>query len=200
MRKGERTKSAILNHAVATASQLGLEGLSIGSLADRLEMSKSGLFAHFGSKEDLQIAVVHQARQMFSDHVFTPALHEPAGLPRLSAIVQNWVTWTRSADLPGGCPITAAAYEYDDRPGALRDLLSQTLRELRKTLARSVRVAVEAGHLRVGTEPEQLAFEILGIYLASQLEARLFGDPEAWPRGLASFETLIDRYRTGTQT
>jgi AcrR family transcriptional regulator len=200
MRKGERTKTTILNHAVATASQLGLEGLSIGSLADRLEMSKSGLFAHFGSKEDLQIAVVHQARQIFSDHVFTPALREPAGLPRLRAIVRNWLTWTRSADLPGGCPITAAAYEYDDRPGALRDLLSQTLRELRKTLARSVRIAVEAGHLRAGTEPEKLAFEILGIYLASQLEARLFGDDEAGPRGLASFEKLIERHRAGVQT
>ena len=195
MRKGERTKSVILNHAVAVASQFGLEGLSIGSLAGRLEMSKSGLFAHFGSKEDLQIAVVHQARQILSDHVFASAMREAPGLPRLRAIVQNWMTWTRKADLPGGCPITAAAYEYDDRPGALRDLLSQTLRELRKTLVRSVRIAVEEGHLRAGTQPGQLAFEILGLYLASQLEARLLGDPEAGPRGLASFEKLIERHR-----
>ncbi len=197
MRKGRQTRAAILDHALAIASRAGLSGLTIGTLAERSGMSKSGLFAHFRSKESLQLAVIQGVRQLYSDLVFQPAMQRSPGLPRLRAIVENWLKWTGSAKLPGGCIMTAAAYEFDDCPGPVRDLISQSLRELRKTLARSVRLAIEAGQLSADTDPEQLAFEICGIYTGAQLDARLFGDPEAWQRALVAFENLVGRAGSG---
>ena len=120
MRKGEQTRTLILNEAVALASQVGLEGLSIGSLAARLHLSKSGLFAHFGSKEDLQLQTLRQAQLRFEETVFRPALKAPRGLPRLRALFVNWLGWIKHNDeLPGGCLILAASVEYDDRPGPI---------------------------------------------------------------------------------
>src|SRR6195256_4317948 len=113
MRKGEQTRTLILNEAVALASQVGLEGLSIGSLAERLAMSKSGLFAHFGSKEDLQLLTLKQAQALFFEEVFSPALKQPRGLPRLRALFSNWLAWGKP-DLPGGLLVLAASVEYDD--------------------------------------------------------------------------------------
>src|SRR5262245_18016589 len=122
MRKGESTRNLILNEAVAFASRVGLEGLSIGSLAGRLDMSKSGLFAHFGSKEELQLLTLKQAQTLFRERVFSPALEEPRGLPRLRALFSNWLAWVEQNDeLPGGCLMLAASAEYDDRPGPVRD-------------------------------------------------------------------------------
>lgn len=193
MRKGQQTRTAILDQALALASQAGLSALTIGTLAERSGLSKSGLFAHFGSKEGLQLAVIQGVRQLYSDLVLQPAMQQQPGLPRLRAIVENWLKWTGTAKLPGGCIVTAAAYEFDDCPGSVRELISQTLRELRKTLARAVRLAIEAGQLRADTDPEQLAFEICSIYLGAQLDARLFGDPNARQRALLAFENLIDR-------
>jgi AcrR family transcriptional regulator len=197
MRKGQQTRSAILEQALALASRTGLAGLTIGSLAERSGLSKSGLFAHFGSKEGLQLAVIQAVRELYSRLVFQPAMQQPTGLPRLRAIVQNWLEWTAGAKLPGGCIMTAAAHEFDDSPGAVRELVSQSLRELRKTLARSVRMAIEAGQLRADTDAEQLAFEICALYCGAQLDARLFGDPRAGERALAAFEDLIERHRGG---
>jgi len=197
MRKGQQTRSAILEQALALASRTGLAGLTIGSLAERSGLSKSGLFAHFGSKEGLQLAVIQGVRELYSRLVFQPAMQQPTGLPRLRAIVQNWLEWTAGAKLPGGCIMTAAAHEFDDSPGAVRELVSQSLRELRKTLARSVRMAVEAGQLRADTDAEQLAFEICALYCGAQLDARLFGDQRASERALAAFEDLIERHRDG---
>ena len=194
MSKGQQTKATILDSAIALASQTGLQGLTIGKLAERTGLSKSGLFAHFGSKEELQLGVVQASRQLFADIVFLPALREPAGLPRLRAMVTNFINWPARAKLPGGCVMVAAAYEFDDQPGALKDLVAQSLRELRKTIARSVRQAVEQGHLDADTDADQLAFEIFGVYVAAQLDARLFGDPKAWDRGLDAFESLISRH------
>lgn len=191
MRKGQQTRTAILDQALAIASQVGLDGLTIGRLAERSGLSKSGLFAHFGSKEGLQLAVIHGVRELYSDLVLKPAMQQLPGLPRLRAIVENWLKWTDAAKLPGGCIMTAAAYEFDDCPGPVRDLISQTLRELRKTLARAVHMAIEAGQLSANTDPDQLAFEICGIYAGAQLDARLFGDPNAWQRALLAFERLI---------
>jgi len=193
MSKGRQTRAAIVEQALAVASQCGLSALTIGTLAERSGLSKSGLFAHFGSKEELQLAVVRGMRQLFSDFVFLPALQHSPGLPRLRAIVENWLNWTATAKLPGGCVMTAAAYEFDDRPGPVKDLISQSLRELRKTLARAAHAAIEAGQLRADTDPEQLAFEICSIYLGAQLDARLFGDANAWQRALAAFEHLVSR-------
>src|SRR2546421_11436525 len=124
MRKGEQTRTLILNEAVALASQLGLEGLSIGSLAERLDMSKSGLFAHFGSKEDLQLLTLKRAQTLFFDEVLSPALKHARGLPRLRALFSNWLRWAPPNDhLPGRCPVRAAHRRYPPRPGALRRLL-----------------------------------------------------------------------------
>ena len=178
------------------ASQAGVAGLTIGTLAVRSGLSKSGLFAHFGSKKGLQLAIIQGVRDLYSELVFQPAMREPAGLPRLRAIVENWLKWTNSARLPGGCIMTAAAYEFDDCPGPVKDLISQSLRELRKTLARSVRMAVEAGQLRADTDAEQLAFEICAVYAGAQLDTRLFGDSQAHARALAAFDNLL-RQRAG---
>ncbi len=194
MRKGQQTRNAILDQALAIASRAGLARLTIGTLAERSSLSKSGLFAHFGSKEGLQLAVIQEVRQLYSALVFQPAMQQPPGLPRLRAIVENWLEWTRSAKLPGGCIMTAAAYEFDDFPGPVRELVSQSLRELRKTLARSVRMAVEAGQLREDTDAEQLAFEICALYFGAQLDARLFDDSRAGERALVAFENLIERH------
>ena len=199
MRKGQKTRTAILDQALALASQTGLAGLTIGTLAERSGLSKSGLFAHFGSKEGLQLAVIRGVRQLYSDLVFKPAMQQPAGLPRLRAIVENWLEWTRSARLPGGCIMTAAAYEFDDCPGPVKELISQSLRELRKTLARSVRMAVEAGQLHPATDAEQLAFEICAVYAGAQLDARLFGDALAHTRALLAFENLLQLHAGGVE-
>src|SRR5260221_6234639 len=162
MRKGEQTRTLILNEAVALASQVGLEGLSIGSLADRLTMSKSGLFAHFGSKEELQLLTLKQAQALFLEDVFAPALKQARGLPRLRALFSNWLQWVKR-DLPGGCLILAASAEYDDRPGALRDLLVAGQPELRGAIAKASRIPIDEGHLQPDTQPRQLAVQPFGI-------------------------------------
>jgi AcrR family transcriptional regulator len=197
MGKGEQTRTLILNEAVALASQVGLEGISIGSLASRLGLSKSGLFAHFGSKEDLQILTLQQAQRLFREQVFAPALAEPRGLPRLRALFSNWLAWLEQ-DLPGGCLILAASVEYDDRPGAIRDLLVAGQRELRGAIAKAIRLAMDAGHFGAQTDPWQLGFEIFGIVLATHHDRRLLGDARAHTRAQDAFDHLIAAHRAGT--
>ena len=194
MRKGEQTRTLILNEAVALASQVGLEGLSIGSLADRVAMSKSGLFAHFGSKEDLQLLTLKQAQALFFEEVFAPALKQARGLPRLRALFSNWLQWVKR-DLPGGCLILAASAEYDDRPGAVRDLLVAGQRELRGAIAKAIRIAIDEGHLQPDTDPWQLTFELFGIVLATHHDFRLLGDARALERAGTALEGLIDAHR-----
>ena len=132
MRKGQRTRADILGQAVAVASEYGLEGLTIGSLADRLGMSKSGLFAHFGSKEDLQLETLKIARERFERVVFSPALATPRGLPRLRELFRRWLAWADDPAMPGGCVIIGATIEYDDRPGPVRDALVASQQDLRR--------------------------------------------------------------------
>lgn len=195
MRKGEQTRTLILNEALAFASRVGLEGLSIGSLAERLGMSKSGLFAHFGSKEDLQLQTLKQAQALFVERVFAPALAQPRGLPRLKALFSNWIAWIENGSaLPGGCLIVAAATEFDDRPGPVRDALAAGQRELRGAIAKAIRLAVDEGHLAPHTDPWQLTFEILGIVLATHHDHRLLGDPRATARAVQAFERLLAAY------
>jgi AcrR family transcriptional regulator len=194
MRKGEQTRALILNEAVALASQVGLEGLSIGSLAARLDLSKSGLFAHFGSKQDLQLLTLRQAQTLFRERVFSPALNEPRGLPRLRALFANWLAWLEH-DLPGGCLLLAASVEYDDRPGALRDLLAAGQRELRGAIAKAIRLAIDEGHLQPRTDPWQLAFELFGIVLATHHDRRLLDDTRSLGRAQDAFERLIEAHR-----
>jgi len=194
MRKGEQTRTLILNEAVAHASQVGLEGLSIGSLATRLNLSKSGLFAHFGSKEDLQLRTLKQAQTLFRERVFSPALKEPRGLPRLRALFSNWLAWVEH-DSPGGCLMLAASVEYDDRPGAVRELLVSGQRELRGAIVKAIRLAIDEGQLKPGTDPWQLAFELFGIVLATHHDRRLLEDTRTPGRAQDAFERLIEAHR-----
>lgn len=191
MSKGEQTRQAILDEAFSMASRIGVGALSIGVLAERMRMSKSGLFAHFGSKEELQLAVLRESQARFAEVVLRPALRLPRGLGRLRAMVINWLDWTRAVNLPGGCVINAAALEFDDQPGPLRDEVKNSLLALRRTLAETVAKAVETGELRPDIDIEQFVFELNGIYQATQQNRRLFSDPDADRRALAAFDRLV---------
>lgn len=194
MGKGEETRQAILDEALALCSQVGVSGLSIGMLAGQAGMSKSGLFAHFGSKEELQIAVLREGQQRFVDTVVRPALKAPRGIARLRAILANWIDWTRRAKLPGGCPMNAAANEFDDQPGPVRDAVKAGLDDGRRLLANAVRMAIEAGDLRPDTDVDQFVFEFSGIVLVAMQGQRLFRDKDANQRALDAFERLVRDY------
>ena len=189
--KGEQTRVAILDEALKIASRLGLEGLTIGSLADATSMSKSGLFAHFGSREDLQLAVLEHAAQLYGEKVFVPVLKIERGLPRLRALFERWLDWTIESGLPGGCIMISTAIEYDDRPGPIRDAAIANQHRGNAITQKAVRLAIEEGHLSPDTDPEQISFETLGIVLASHNHRRLLGDKEARKRALTAFDELI---------
>lgn len=193
MRKGQQTRNDILGAAVALASEHGLEGLTIGSLASRLGMSKSGLFAHFGSKEDLQLATLTDARERFERFVFAPALKAQRGLPRLRELFRRWLAWSDDSTMPGGCVIIGATTEYDDRPGLVRDSLVAAQQDLRRALARAVEVAVAEGHLRREADPEQFAFELFAIVYAAHHDRRLLRNPAAGHHATTAFEALVAR-------
>ena len=192
--KGEQTRAAILDKAVEIASQLGLEGLSIGTLAEANGMSKSGLFAHFGSREELQLAVLEYGAQRFGAMVVEPALKVKRGLPRLRAMFSHWVDWTIASGLPGGCILISAAYEYDDRPGPIRDAVVRQQKLGVSILEKAVRIAVEEGDLRADTDPAQIAFEMFGLVMVNHHHRRLLGDREAYRRSLDGFEALVARH------
>ncbi|MCF8151501.1 MAG: TetR/AcrR family transcriptional regulator [Burkholderiaceae bacterium] len=191
MGKGEETRQAILDEAFSMASCVGVGGLSIGALAERARMSKSGLFAHFGSKEELQLAVLRESQLRFAEIVLRPAFRQPRGLARLRAIIVNWLNWTRVANLPGGCVMNAAAAEFDDQPGPLREEVKIGLLALRRTLADTVTKAVEVGDLRADTDIDQFVFELEGIYQVTQQSRRLFEEPDADRRALVAFDRLV---------
>jgi AcrR family transcriptional regulator len=191
--KGERTRAVILDAALRIVSKAGLDGLTIGTLADATAMSKSGLFAHFGSREELLLAVLAHGQAEFTEVVFQPAMAKPRGLPRLKAMFTNWLDWTESAELPGGCPMIGGASEFDDKPGPVRDMLAGGQRTWIETLKRSVRQAIEEGELPAQTDPEQIAFEMFGIALVVHHHRRLLGYPKARARALAALDKLISR-------
>jgi len=145
--KGQRTRQTILDRAVDLASVEGLEGLTIGRLADELELSKSGLFAHFGSKEELQLATIEQARERFLNEVFRPALAEERGYPRLVAMCHAWLDYVKRGVFPGGCFFAAASFEFDGRPGVVRDAVASTMNEWIAAITKAVQIAQEEGHL-----------------------------------------------------
>jgi AcrR family transcriptional regulator len=191
--KGERTRAAILDAALRIVSKSGLDGLTIGTLADATGMSKSGLFAHFGSREELLLAVLAHGQAQFTEVVFQPAMAKPRGIARLKAMFINWLDWTESAELPGGCPMIGGASEFDDKPGPVRDMLAGGQRTWIETLKRSVRQAIEEGELSADTDPEQIAFEMFGIALVVHHHRRLLGYPKARGRALAALDKLISR-------
>ena len=192
--KGERTRAAILDEALRLVSKAGLDGLTIGTLAEATGMSKSGLFAHFGSRDELLLAVLAHGQAQFGQVVFQPAMAKPRGLPRLRAMFVNWLDWTESAELPGGCPMIGGASEFDDRPGAVRDLLAGGQRSWIETLKRAVRQAVEERQLAADTDPEQIAFEMFGIALVVHHHRRLLGYKKARERALAALDSLFKRH------
>jgi AcrR family transcriptional regulator len=191
--KGERTRAAILDEALRLVSKAGLDGLTIGTLADATDMSKSGLFAHFGSRDELLLAVLAHGQAEFTEVVFQPAMAKPRGLPRLRAMFVNWLDWTESAELPGGCPMIGGAAEFDDRPGPVRDMLAGGQRTWIETLKRAVRQAIEERQLAADTDPEQIAFEMFGIALVVHHHRRLLGYRKARERALAALDSLFHR-------
>lgn len=193
--KGEETRSAILSAAVEQASAAGFESLTIGTLAEKTGMSKSGLFAHFGSKLDLQVAALDEAARQFTEAVFLPALKAPRGLKRLRALFENWVSWPQHASLPGGCPIDAATREYQHQPGPMRDAVVDRQKQLGREISKAVRMSVETGELRADTDAGQVAFEMFGIILASYRTELMLGSAEAARRARAAFDRLLDQHR-----
>lgn len=191
MTKGETTRTAILEQAFATASRLGLEGLTIGHLADEVGLSKSGLFAHFRSKEELQLQVLETAVERFVETVVAPALKEPRGEPRVRALFERWMEWETANFQPGGCIFIATANELDDRPGPLRDRLVAYQRDWLETLATAARIAVQEGHFRSGLDVQQFAYDLYAVILAYHHFSRLLRDPVAEDRARRSFEGLL---------
>jgi AcrR family transcriptional regulator len=194
MRKGELTRAAILDVALDIASRAGLEGLTIGLLADKMNMSKSGVFAHFGSREDLQIEVVKLYHHHFEQEVFYPSMKEPRGLPRLQAMFARWVKRV-SVEIASGCIYISGAVEYDDRPGAIREELAGMVRAWKNALRRCVVQTIEMGHLSSDTDPDQLVFEMYGLILALHHDARFLKLPGSVNRAEAGFERLINSYQ-----
>lgn len=188
--KGEATREAILEAGLALARELGLSALTIGELAERVGMSKSGLFAHFGAKEELQLAVLRAAQARFDEEVARQAFREPRGLPRMRALFARWLSWT-AAQPQGGCVILSAASEFDDRPGQIRDHLAQQQQGWLLGLARLVKQAVEAGELPADTDEAQFAFELFGLILSTHHHVRLLSDARFLQAAHTGLERLI---------
>jgi len=191
MGKGEHTRNAILDAALAQASETGFESLTIGGLAARTGLSKSGLFAHFGSREDLQVAAIGLAAARYAEAVFRPALAAPRGLPRMRALFDHWLDWTTRSGLAHGCPMQAAAVEFDDRPGPVRDAVLAHYERLERELGRAVELALGEGHLRRDLDVAQFVFDMLGIIYAYYHHARLLRHAAAAARARTAFERLV---------
>ena len=195
--KGDTTRATILERAFAAASRLGLEGLTIGALAEDVGLSKSGLFAHFRSKEELQLQVLETAVERFVETVVSPALKEPRGEPRVRTLFERWMEWETAKFQPGGCIFIATANELDDRPGPLRDRLVGYQRDWLDVLATAARIAVEEGHFRTGLDVEQFAYDLYAVILAYHHFSRLLRDPAAEERARRAFEDLLAASRSG---
>ena len=190
LHKGQQTRAAILDAALGLAASMGLEGLSIGALAEVTHMSKSGVFAHFGSREELQISVVREYHAKFEEEVFVPAMREPRGLPRLKDLFERWVRRV-STEIDSGCLYISGAVEFDDRPGPVRDALVSMVQAWQRALERAVRQAAEEGHLKADLDPAQLVFELHGLILALHHDARFLRHPGALQRVRRGFERLL---------
>ena len=190
--RGVRTRQAILKVAVDIASAEGLEGLTIGRLASHLSMSKSGLFAHFGSKEDLQLATIETARALFIHEVIQPALEAKRGMPRLWKLCDMWITSVQRGALSGGCFFAAAAAEFDGRPGPVRDRIAAIMNEWLGTLRRAIIETQEAGQMNKDVDPAQLAFEFNSFELGANWAFQLHGDKQAFARAR---EAMLERLR-----
>lgn len=193
MQKGQQTKQLITDAALGLAEQIGLEGLSIGALAEVTHMSKSGVFAHFGSREELQISVIREYDKRFADEVFFPAMNQPHGLPRVRALFANWMKRV-AVEIQSGCIFISGAVEFDDRPGPVRDALASSVQTWLAALYRAVVQAKDLGHLVGDAHEKQMAFEIHGLILALHYEARFLKNPGAIEHANTGFENILLRY------
>jgi AcrR family transcriptional regulator len=196
MGKGDERRQLILERAAQTASRLGLEGLTIGRLASDLGLSKSGLFAHFQSKEALQVQTLRHAAELFVDRVVRPALKAPRGERRLRALFERWLVWAEADVLKGGCLFVAAATELDDQDGPVRDELVRQQRDWLELIANVARTGTAEGDFRPGLDGEQLAYELYGVMLAYHHARRLLRDPRAPQRARDAFDTLVEAARS----
>jgi AcrR family transcriptional regulator len=192
--KGQQTKAHIVDAALRLATQVGLEGLSIGALAEVTQMSKSGVFAHFGSREELQISVIREYFSRFEAEVFFPAMRTPRGLPRLQAMFANWMQRV-SVELESGCIFISGAVEFDDRPGPVHDALASSVRTWLDAMYRAILQARDEGHLEADLDAHQMAFEIHGLILALHYEARFLNKPGSIARANAAFGHIVERYQ-----
>jgi AcrR family transcriptional regulator len=189
--RGDRTRRQILDAAVDIASVEGLEGLSIGALAAKLRMSKSGLFAAFGSKQDLQLAAIDHAASIFVEQVVRRGLAAPRGLPRLIALCESWLDYARREVFRGGCFFAAASAEFDGRPGPVRERIKGHMKDWMTLLSGAVRRAQQEGHLRSDAEADQLAFELYSVAMGTNWAYQLFGDAAVFHRARAAFEARL---------
>jgi len=192
MEKGISTKLNILETALKQVRKFGLDALSIGELAKTVGMSKSGLFAHFKSKESMQVMILDYAAENYVLKVVKPAIKVEAGLPRLKALIDNWIKWA-AHNKYGGCPLISAAIEFDDRPGKVRDSIRLHLKDLVHTLERAVRVTIENGHFKPETNTEQVAYEIYSLVLGFHLYQRLLGIEDSEAKLKSSLEEIYIR-------
>jgi AcrR family transcriptional regulator len=192
MSKGTITRERIVDQALKDASLLGLEGLSLGHLAEQVGMSKSGLFAHFGSKEELQKQILGAAAAKFGEIVVRPALTAPRGVPRVRAMFEGWLRWERDESVPGGCVFTHAQAELDDKPGPVRDELARWQQEWKGMLARAASIAIEEKQFRKNVDTTQFAFQMFGIVFAYYHAKRLLEEPTAEAQARAAFESLLE--------
>ena len=190
--KGASTRGMLLGRACELAGKLGLEGVTIGELATAAGMSKSGVFAHFGSREDLVRQTLDWAATGFTARVMTPALQRPRGLPRLQAMLDGWIDWILAH--PDGCVFLGAATEYDGRPGPMRHHVAPLMQRWYQAVERAAGMAVEQGHLHAGTDPALLGFELHGLMYG--LHHMRLHQPDDAPRlARRAVQTLFDRYR-----
>jgi AcrR family transcriptional regulator len=186
--KGEATRGVILDEAGRLARRVGLGGLTIGSLATQTGMSKSGLFAHFGSKESLQLQVLEHSSERFVDEVVRPALKAPRGVPRVRDLFGRWLAWD---SVEGGCPLVAAAFELDDQPGRVRDSLVRVQRDWADTLATVFTTGIGEGHFRPDADPRQFAQDVQGVMLSYHMASRLLAEPDAADRAHRALDALL---------
>jgi AcrR family transcriptional regulator len=190
--KGQQTRAAILVSALELASREGLEGLTIGALAERLQMSKSGVFSHFGSREDLQIAVLHSYERHFLESILFTAVKFPRGIARLQALLGNWLSVTASQSAEG-CLWISGASEYDGRPGPVRDALVSMVRSWQGEIAKAIEQTIAHGHLRTDTDIEQLIFEVHGVILVLHHDGKLLANPQSLARAQLVLEKILLR-------
>lgn len=194
LHKGQQTKQTIVDAALGLAAQIGLEGLSIGALAEVTKMSKSGVFAHFGSREELQISVIREYYARFADEIFSPAMDEARGLPRVRALFGNWMKRV-AVEIQSGCIFISGAVAFDDRPGVVRDALASSVQTWLTALHRAVVQAKEEGQITAEADEAQMVFEIHGLILSAHYEARFLKKPGATERANQGFENILSRYR-----